>query len=59
MYEFINKIQDSLMSNFNENILCLPIEELLKENGERATKRDSITQERKRLRHIKKLIQDI
>jgi len=59
MYEFINKIQDSLMSNFNENILCLPIEELLKENGERATKRESITQERKRLRHIKKLIQDI
>jgi hypothetical protein len=59
MYDFIKQIQDTLLSQFNEHILKMPIDELLKENGERALKRESITEERERLTNIKKLIQEI
>ena len=59
MYDFIHNIQTILMCKFNECVLKVPTCELLEENGERAKKRAILTDEREKLRNIKKVIQDI
>jgi len=59
MYDFIYNIQGILNSRFNEQILKVPINDLLEENGERAKRRKILSEERLKLQNIKGVIQEI
>ena len=59
MYDFIYNIQCILNSRFNEQILKVPIHELLEENGERAKRRKILSEEKQKLKNIKDVIQEI
>ena len=59
MYDFIYNIQCILNSRFNEQILKVPIHELLEENGERAKRRKLLSEEKQKLSNIKDVIQEI
>lgn len=59
MFDFIYNIQCILNSRFNEQILKVPIHELLEENGERAKRRKILSEEKQKLSNIKDVIQEI
>jgi dynamin 1-like protein len=59
MYDFIYNIQGILNNRLNEQILKVPINDLLEENGERAKRRKILSEERQKLLNIKGVIQEI
>ena len=59
MYDFIYNIQGVLNGKFNEQILKVPINDLLEENGERAKRRKILSEEKQKLSNIKDVIQEI